>query len=151
MANNLFPVFALPQTPEAVTPQVQKYRPGPLWDFAVGDFVLSGTGQPQYGTGRDEWITWCIKTIMTERFAYLAYSNRIGVESEAAFRQADQRAVETAFERTVSEALLADPMGRTIEVRNFEFDWNGDSLDITCMVYGADGDTAAIEVTLPAR
>jgi hypothetical protein len=144
MAQNLFPVINVPaELAEDIQIQ-QQYRPAPLWDFESGDFILDGARQPVYGSGFDAWVLWCIKAIMTERWAHYAYSGNSGIEADDAFKQPDRKAQESAFERTVTEALLADPMGRTRQVRDFTFDWRGDSLNIGCVVVGADGNSATI-------
>jgi len=146
--NNLFPVFDVPAALAEDRRNVQRYNPAPLWDFESGDFVLNGARQPIYGTGHDAWILWCTKTILTQRWAHLGYSNNAGIEADEAFKQPDRKAQESAFTRTISEALLADPAGRTRQVRDFKFDWRGDSLHITCVVFGADGNSATINAAL---
>ena len=40
-----------------------------------------------------------------------------------------KKAVESAIERTISEALLVNP--RTEYVRQFEFVWNGDAVSVS--------------------
>jgi hypothetical protein len=146
--NNLFPVFDVPSELAEDRDIQQRYRPAPFWDFENGDFVLNGARQPIYGSGYDAWVLWCAKTIMTQRWGYYGYSSNAGIEAEEAFREPDRQAQESAFMRTITEALLADPMGRTLQVRNFKFVWNGDSLHISCVVVGTDGNTAAINADL---
>jgi hypothetical protein len=149
-ANNLFPVFAVPEAAAEDGQTIQRYNPAPLWDYERGDFVLSGARQLQYGTGFDAWVFWCVKSIMTQHRAHLGYSSNAGVEAMEAFREKDRHAAESALERTVSEALLADPMGRTTQVRNFRFAWEngGDSLFIECEVIGTEGNSAAIKAQI---
>ena len=144
MPQGLFPVFDVPV--EIVEPagQGQRYRPAPLWDYENGDFVCNGSRQVAYGSGYDAWVLWCIKTMETQRWACLAYTSNAGIESEQAMAEPDRRAQESAFERTVSEALLADPAGRTSVVRNFVFVWRGDSLLVECEVVGHDGNSASV-------
>ena len=146
MANQLFPVFDVPAALAEDVTTTQRYHPAPHWDLARGDFIFDGARQVQYGTGFDAWVLWCIKTIKTQRWAHLAYSGNTGIEAIEAFRETDRRTTESAFERTITEALLADPMGRTTQVRNFQFNWEngGDSLLIQCDVLGMDGNSATI-------
>jgi hypothetical protein len=148
VTNNLFPVFDVPS--ELADEEViqQKYRPAPLFDIRTGEFVMNGARQPIYGSGYDAWVLWCTKTILTQRWGYYAYSSNAGIESEEAFREPNREAQESAFERTITEALLADPMARTQQVRGFEFRWLADSLFITCQVFGAEGNSAAINAEL---
>lgn len=147
--NNLFPVFDVPGVVVAEnTATTSEYNPAPLWDYENGDFVLNGAGQPIYGTGYDAWVLWCIKSIETQRYAHNGYSNNAGIEAEEAFKQPDRAARESYFERTISEALLADPKGRTIQVKDFVFEWETDTLSITCTVIGKAGNTAVIQANL---
>ena len=150
MAQNLFPVFDVPAALAEDVQIQQKYRPSPLFDIESGEFILSGARQTMYGSGYDAWVLWCTKTILTQRWAYYGYSNDIGIEAEEAFKEPDRKAIESAFERTITEALLADPMERTQQVREFEFTWDGggESLYISCVVIGADGNSATIRAPI---
>jgi hypothetical protein len=142
--NKLFPVFDVPAVLAEDVAVIQKYKPAPLFDFEIGEFVLNGARQPLYGSGFDAWILWCTKTILTQRWAHYAYSSIIGIEAEESFNEPDRKSQESSFIRTITEALLADPMGRTRQVRNFNLKWLADSLYITCDVVGNDGNSATI-------
>jgi hypothetical protein len=146
--NNLFPVFDVPAQLADDIQTGQRYLPAPLFDIESGEFILSGARQALYGSGIDAWILWCTKTILTQRWGYLGYSNNAGIEAEQAFNEPNRAAQESAFTRTISEALLADPMGRTQQVRNFQYRWLADSLWISCEVVGYDGNSAAIQADI---
>ena len=73
---NLFPVFDVPSILANEVKEEKRYRPAPLFDLKTGDFVVDGNGHVVYGSGRDAWILWCIKTIQTQRWAHFAYSGR---------------------------------------------------------------------------
>lgn len=148
MAQNLFPVFNVPAVLEDNKKIVKKYVSAPLWDFEDGDFVMNEERQLIYASGYDTWVQWCKKTALTQRWAHDAYSDNAGIEAEEALKAPDRKASESTFERTITEALFADPMGRTRQVRNFQFNWYGDNLRITFEVFGADGKTAAINTSL---
>ena len=148
MANNLFPVFDVPSELAESVVQRRQYCPAPLWDVESGDFVLNGARQPIYGSGYDAWVLWCTKTVLTQRWAYYGYTGNAGIEADEAFGEPDRAAQQSAFRRTITEALLADPMGRTQQVRDFRFDWHGDSLFISCLVFGSDGNSATVKVNL---
>jgi hypothetical protein len=148
VAQNLFPVFDVPATLAESEDEKQRYNPSPLWDIDSGDFIYNGSRQIVYGSGYDAWMLWCIKTMKTQRWAHLAHSSNAGVESDQAFDEPDRQAQESALERTISEALLADPMGRTQSVRNFTFEWQGDSLLVVCEAIGSDGNSAAISANI---
>ena len=148
MSNNLFPVFDVPSALAGETETQNKYPPAPMWDVEKGDFVMDGAKKTLYGSGYDAWVLWCTKTIMTQRWAHDGYSSNAGIEADEAFSEPDREAQESAFERTITEALLADPMGRTTQVTDFEFTWEADSLWIECIVTGDDGNTADIKAKL---
>ena len=148
MSNNLFPVFDVPSALAGETETQNKYPPAPMWDVEAGDFVADGANKLLYGSGKDAWVLWCTKTIMTQRWAHDGYSSNAGIEADEAFSEPDREAQESAFERTITEALLADPMGRTTQVTDFEFTWEADSLWIECIVTGDDGNTADIKAKL---
>ena len=93
--------------------------------------------------GHRAWAQWCVKTVLTERFAYLAYSGNYGVEIDEALKQPTRAAVETEVERTITEALLADP--RTYAVRDFSFEWRGNELYVSFTVIPVVGEAVRIE------
>ena len=144
----LFPVFDVPATLAEDVERQRKYAPAPMWDVETGDFVTDGAGRALYGSGYDAWVLWCTKAILTQRWAHLSYSADMGIEAEQAFQAPDRAAAESGFERTSTEALLADPMGRTVQVRDFTFRWEADSLWIECKVFSADGGSASVGASL---
>ncbi len=149
MAENLFPVFDMVDILVEQPPmKEQQYMPAPLFDIEKGEFVLNGANQAMYGSGYDAWVLWCTKTILTERFACLAYSHNMGIETDFVFSRKDKAATEAAFIKTITEALLSDPMGRTQYVSDFDFQWKDDSVYLTCIVAGLNGNSATIEVRL---
>ena len=148
MENGLFPVFDVPEVVEDEVNTAKQYPNSPLFDIETGEFVLNGSNQIVHGSGYDAWKLWCIKTVLTQRFSHLAYSSNVGIEAEEAFKEIDRDAQESAFERTITEALLADPLGRTVQVQGFEFEWGADSLKMSCEVTGVEGNTAAITAIL---
>lgn len=109
MAENktsLFPVFDVPATLAEDIENEERYAPAPLWDVERGDFVTDGANRTLYGSGYDAWVLWCTKSILTQRWAHTSYSGDTGIEAEQAFRESDRKAAESAFERTITEALL---------------------------------------------
>ncbi len=141
---NLYPTFELPPIVEQEQPQlVPEYPKSYLFDFEKGDFVLDGAGRIVIADGYTAWTQWCVKTILTERFAYLAYSGNYGAEIDKALKQPTRAVVETEVERTITEALLFDP--RTYAVRDFSFEWRGDELYISFTVIPVVGEAVRIE------
>ena len=98
-------------------------------------------------TGKEAFMQWCRKTVMTERDAFLAYSTDIGVEAEAALAQGDHAAVESALEKTITEALMVNT--HTEYVRGFEFEWAADELRMTFTVKGKEWEETSVSVLYP--
>ena len=147
--SNLYPVFEMPELMEQQqTELAPRYGKSWLFDFKTGDFVIDGAGRVVQADGYTAWAQWCVKTVLTERFAYLAYSQNYGTEIEAALRQPSRQAVEAELERVITEALLVDP--RTQVVRDFRFTWQGDQLQVAFTVVPAVGDPEWLEVMYSA-
>ena len=141
---NLYPTFEPPTTVEQEQPQLApEYPKSYLFDFEKGDFVLDGAGRIVIADGYTAWVQWCVKTVLTERFAYLAYSWNYGVEVEQAIKQPDRALVEMEIERTITEALMADP--RTELVRDFSFKWHADELYVSFTIVPVIGEPVRIE------
>ncbi len=146
---NLFPVFDVPEIKEE-KPTI-KYNRSAYFDFNKGDFVRDGSNKIVSCDGKEAWRQWCIKTVLTERFVYSAYSNNEGVELEQALQWSDIKAVESSIEKTVTEALMADPMGRTQFVRDFQFNWLGDHIYTQFVVQGIEAEAEVIGVNLKMK
>lgn len=144
--SQLFPVFDVPSSLVSSTNSViEKYKSAPLFDVDTGEFLVDGGGQLLYGTGYDAWVFWCTKAVCTQRWAHLGYHSFTGVELETAMSEPDRAAQQSALQRTITEALLADPMCRTVRVYDFVFQWLADALSVTFQVLGCNGDTASIQ------
>lgn len=141
---SLYPTFEMPELVEQRQERPQpKYPKSYLFDFEKGDFVVDGAGRVVIADGHTAWVQWCIKTILTERFACLAYSWDYGVEVGGALRQPSRLAIEMEVERTITEALLVDP--RTEQVRDFTFRREADQLWVSFVAASVIGDAARIE------
>lgn len=146
---NLYPVFEMPELMEQQQAQPEpEYPESYLFNFEKGDFVRDTAGRIVIADGHRAWVQWCVKTVLTERFAYLAYSQNYGTEIETALKQPSRQAVEAELERAITEALLMDP--RTEVVRGFRFTWEGDQLRVAFTVVPAVGDPEWLEVMYSA-
>jgi len=144
---NLYPVFDMPDLVEQQqTEPAPKYGKSWLFDFAKGDFVLDGAGRIMIADGYTAWAQWCVKTILTQRFAHVIYSFDYGTELEEALKQPSRKAVEAEMERAITEALLADP--RTEMVKDFVFEWEGDIVKVSFTAVPVIGEPARLEVVL---
>lgn len=144
---NLYPIFEVPEIVEQQqTEPAPKYGKSWLFDFEKGDFVVDGAGRIVIAEGYTAWVQWCVKTVLTQRFAHVIYSFDYGTELEEALKQPSRKAVEAELERAITEALLADP--RTEMVRDFTFEWEGDIVKVSFTAVPVIGEPARLEVVL---
>lgn len=151
----LYPTVEIPQQifNEATTESTRTgYKPSVYFDPETGDFVRGGSNKLQSATGIEAWQAWCWKVIQTTRYAHYAYSKNYGVEIEEAFHAPDRATVESILERTMTEAIMADPYQRTNRVEEITFDWTApDTVDVHLTIVGMDEATIDVEVTLKGR
>lgn len=132
MAEQLFPIFEIPSIVSKVQDTIDSYFwPGPLFDFTKGDFTLDGANRVVMVDGMDEYILWTLKTLKTQFGACSAYPE-YGIDIEGALAEQQRPAVQSAFERTITEGLMRNP--RTERVYSFEFGWEADELEISFIV-----------------
>ena len=146
---DLYPTFEVPDIYMEGEQQTIKYGKSWAFDFELGDYITDGSGRTITLDGHQAWAQWCLKAVMTERFAHIIYSQNYGAEMKDAMRQPTRAAVESAVERTITETLLADV--RTKTVRDFTFRWDGENLYTECWVFPTIGDPIRIgrRITLP--
>ena len=145
----LYPDFTL--TADEITASLEKkqkpqYASSCSFDFQLGDFATDGTGAIQRCDGVEAWKQWCIKTICTTRFACLAYSGEIGIERQRLMALSSYEAVCLGLEKEITEALLADPAGRTYAVSDFTFSRRADTILVTCKVMGQEQQQIEVSV-----
>ncbi len=143
---DLYPVFNMPELIEEQAVKTPEYGKSWLFDFEKGDFVVDGAGRIVIADGYTAWVQWCVKTVLTQRFAHVVYSFDYGTELEEALKQPSMKAVEAKLERAITEALLADP--RTEMVRDFAFEWEGDAVKVSFTAVPVIGEPAQLEVVL---
>lgn len=126
MSERLYPSFDAPDlmADEEVEQleDVNAYK----YDYDKEKHVVTGTGKAVLGDSRDAYLFWACKCLLTERYAYDAYSDDFGIEFERIVRANYPREIaESELKRTISEALKVD--ARTVSVFDFTFEWQGDS------------------------
>ena len=146
---NLYPVFQTPTILEETKKNEGVYKASSYFDFELGDFRMDGGGKMVEASGFDAWKQWCIKTVATQRGAFYNYTDGLGIDGEQAMAQDTYELQKAALESTIKEALLADPYGRTVEVRDFAWSRGVDSLHMSCTSVGQDDRTARIEYDIP--
>ena len=115
------------------------YRNGLAFAEKTGDFIRDGKNKILDSTGVESWRSWCINCIQTERYKHLAYSSDFGIEIDAALNASSREEAESILPREVTEALLADPYGRTAYIDEIEFDWTApDSIQMKARIHGID-------------
>lgn len=145
---DLYPTFAVPAILEEQQKNEAVYPRSAYFDFEKGDFALDGGGKLRMADGFDAWKQWCIKTIATQRRAFYHYTDGLGIEGEQAMAQPTEALQRLSLETTITEALMADPYGRTMEVRDFKWERGADSLHMSCTVVGQDDRTAALDLNI---
>ncbi len=149
MADNLFPLGYENET--VVSDNIQDdsvigYKPGLRFDYENGDFIQDGKYRIQNADGVESWEGWCKACLMTERYQHLAYNTDFGIETAEAFAAETHEKAEALLTRQISEALAADPYGRTDYVEDISFSWIApDTVQAVVTVRGIDGVT--IDVT----
>lgn len=131
MANRLYPVFDIPSLRPVNTDEEQIYKPAPRFDFETGDFVRDGTNRIVMADGHEAYREWVLKVLKTQESACLAYIYT-GIDQEGAMAEVTREAVESAFERTITDALLRNVC--TERVYDFDFAWSADELTISFSV-----------------
>lgn len=146
MSESLFPVIDVPEFFEDDGLYDNRYHPSVKWDFEKGDFVRDGANKLIDTDGRDAYKIWCVKAVSTERYTCIAYPREIGTEMDSAMKEPVPEAVESAVERTITEALLVNP--RTEYVREFEFESVGDEMRCSFVAKGINHDEFKLSVIL---
>lgn len=122
------------------------YRPGVAFDWGTGDFIRDGRHRLIDASGVDSWQQWCRNCLQTERYKHLAYSDDFGIEVDEAFAAESQEEAESILTRQITEALQADPYGRTSYIDSIDFDWQApDAVLVTLVVVGIADVTIDVE------
>lgn len=99
------------------------YLNGIAFDYKTGDFRRDGKNRMLDSTGIESWQSWVINCICTERYKYLAYGTDFGIELDKVFAAKTREEAESILARQITEAVLADPYGRTEYVESLAFSW----------------------------
>lgn len=114
-----------------------------LFDFDVGDFVTTPTGQVVGVSDISAYVEWCKKALRTPRYRYLIYSRNYGSEFDDMIGKGlTKAAMQSEIERITKETIMADP--RTAKVDNFTFTWGNDSVYVTCDVTTTKNETVQV-------
>lgn len=131
----------------AASDSVTGYKPGVAFDYDKGDFIRDGQNKAVDATGFDSWAQWCRHNLLTERYAHRVYSTDFGIEREDAIKALTKEEAESILDRQITEALEADPYGRTDHVESVTFNWLDDSqLEVFVEVVGIEN--ARLDLTV---
>ena len=113
------------------------YKNGLAFNEEAGDFIRDGQKRILDSDGIDSWKSWCINCIQTERYMHLAYNSDFGIDLSAALQASTQKEVESILTREITEAILADPYGRTEYIEDLTFNWTApDSIQVDLTIHG---------------
>lgn len=125
--------------------KVAEYKRSYYFDFKKGDFVLTGGGKVAGSTGTEAWEQWCVKALMTTKYACFAYPDH-GGEILYAINTPDRKEAESNLKREIKETLMANAL--TERVDDITFNWDVDGVEVSCKIVGIDGQTGHINVKL---
>lgn len=142
MANNLFPAGYENEVIETADLEESKptgYRNGVSFDDWVGDIRRDGKNRILDSTGIESWKSWVMNCLYTERYKHLAYSTDFGIELDAVFAAASREEAESILTRQITEAIMADPYGRTEYIEEIEFNWTAaDAIEVRLKIHGIE-------------
>lgn len=125
------------------------YRNGVSFDYELADFRRDGKYRMLDSDGIESWRSWVINCINTERYKHLAYGTDFGIELDLVFAAESREEAESILARQCTEAILADPYGRTDYIDNIEIDWPyPDSIMFSCTLHGVQDVTIDITAFL---
>lgn len=128
------------------------YKYGVKYDNERGEFIRDGRKRIVDANGVESWKQWCINCLCTERFKHLAYPPDFGINLESILSAESRELAETIAIREITEALMADPYGRTAYVSDITFNWyTADAVQVDCTVNGIDDVTIDITASLERR
>lgn len=142
----LFPVWDAPNLVEETQETTVQYGQSYAFDFEKGDFVVEGDGRLRKADGHTAWAQWCIKAVITQRLAYLAYGPGFGADMDTVAAQQTKEAREAEMKLAITEALLADP--RTDSVKDFTFSVVGDGILVGFTAVPKIGPEKRLEVSI---
>ena len=138
--NNLYPEGYEEETIDEDDVELDEpigYRPGVAFSWDPGDFVRDGRNRLLEASGVESWQQWCMNCLQTQRYKHAAYSADFGIDVDEVFSAESQEEAESILTREITEALQADPYGRTEYVADVDYEWTApDAVQITATVVG---------------
>ncbi len=101
------------------------------WNFETNTFRRDGNGRMILLSQNDALKIWIIKTLHTERYVWLAYSRRYGIELYVFLNKVmavGERKSE--MKRMITEALMCNPYLKSIDSLEFTDAKHGEDLTV---------------------
>ena len=114
----------------------------PAWDFETDKFIYDGNGNHVTVYENEAIKVWCYKALKTERFSYMAYSWRYGIELYPFIGKVmgvQERYSE--LKRVIIECLMVNPYILSIDSVKFDPEEKGNRVNTTIeltTVYGKE-------------
>lgn len=110
------------------------------WDFNADSFIYDGNGNHVLLEGNEALKVWIYKALKTERFSYLAYSWRYGIELQPFIGKVmSVQERKSELKRMIIECLMVNPWIKSVDSVTFEEVKHGEDLTTTITlttVYG---------------
>lgn len=101
------------------------------WDFSKDQFTRDGNGHRILLTGNDALKVWIYKVCRTERYVWLAYSRRYGIEIYPFINKVmsvGERKSE--LKRMITEALMVNPYIKSLDSIELVEDKHGEDMTV---------------------
>ena len=114
----------------------------PAWNFETDKFIYDGNGNHVTVYENEAIKVWCYKALKTERFSYMAYSWRYGIELYpfiGKVMSVQERYSE--LKRVIIECLMVNPYILSIDSVKFEPENKGNRVSTTIeltTIYGKE-------------
>lgn len=142
---DLYPTFDIPADVDDTTEDAVTYGTSWAFDFIAGDFVITA-GKLLPIDGYRAWAQWCVKNVLTTRFAHVIFSDDYGTDFELARSASSRAEAELLISTEIRDSLEQDE--RTGSVHSFDFDWQGDALNLSFVIEPTEGTAERIHVDL---
>ena len=101
------------------------------WDFDENHFIFDGNGNMILLEGNDALKVWIVKALRTERFSFLAYTWRYGMEMHKFIGKImGVKERRSELRRMLTECIMVNPYIKSIDEISFTETNNGKDLAI---------------------
>lgn len=111
------------------------------WDFEKDKFIYDGNGKHILLEGNDALKVWIYKALKTERFSYLAYSWRYGIEIQQFIGKVmGVKERRSELKRLIIECLMVNPYIVSVDSVKFSETNHAENMQINIeltTIYGA--------------